>query len=156
MERPSQRRRAKVRSQTTAAGTDQFSVNLPTVTARMAAGKANGFRVADSGDELDRRILGMEKVVGAAFYRNILREYGRVNQPKLIRDVAIKQRVLESVARGIERLEAVLQRMDPNTVQAVLAKLQAPPLGQIADIKTLQHVVLGLEELAGPTQPHAA
>ena len=59
----------------------------------MAAGKANGFRVADSGDELDRRILGMEKVVGAAFYRNILREYGRVNQPKLIRDVAIKQKV---------------------------------------------------------------
>ena len=101
----------------------------------------------------------MEKVVGAAFYRNILREYGRVNQPKLIRDVAIKQKVLEtleSVARGIERLEAVLQRMDPNTVQAELAKLQAPPLGQIADMKTLQNVVLGLEEHAGPTHAHAA
>ena len=122
-------------------------------------GKANGFRAADSGDELDQRILGMEKVVGAAFYRNILREYGRVNQPKLIRDVTIKQRVLEmleSVARGIDRLEGVLKRMDPNTVQAVLAKLQAPPLGRIADMKTLQNVVLGLEELAGPTQPHAA
>ena len=36
-------------------------------------GKANGFRAADSGDELDECILGMEKVVGAAFYRNILR-----------------------------------------------------------------------------------
>jgi hypothetical protein len=98
----------------------------------------------------------MEKVVGAAFYRNLLREYGRVNQPKLIRDVGIKQKVLEmleSVARGIDRLEAVLKRMDPNTVQAVLAKLQAPPLGRIADMKTLQNVVLGLEELAGPTQP---
>jgi hypothetical protein len=56
--------------------------------------------------------------------------------------------MLESVARGIDRLEAVLKRMDPNTVQAVLAKLQAPPLGAITDIKTLQHVVLGLEELA--------
>ena len=101
----------------------------------------------------------MEKVVGAAFYRNILREYGRVNQPKLIRDVAIKQKVLEmleSVARGIKRLEAVLKRMDPNTVQAALAKLQAPPLGRIADMKTLQNIVLALEELAGPTQPHAA
>ena len=122
-------------------------------------GKADGFRAADSGDELDQRILGMEKVVGAAFYRNILREYGRVNQPKLIRDVTIKQRVLEmleSVARGIDRLEGVLKRMDPNTVQAVLSKLQAPPLGRIADMKTLQNVVLGLEELAGPTQPHAA
>ena len=121
--------------------------------------KADGFRAAESGDELDQRILGMEKVVGAAFYRNILREYGRVNQPKLICDVAIKQKVLEmleSVARGIERLEAVLKRMDPNTVQAVLAKLQVPSLGQISDHKTLQNVVLGLEELTGPNKPHAA
>ena len=93
----------------------------------------------------------MVEVVGAAFYRNILREYGRVNQPKLIREVAIKQKVLEmleSVARGIDRLEAVLKRMDPNIVQAVLVKLQAPPLGQIADMKTLQNAVLGLEEFA--------
>ena len=50
-------------------------------------------------------------------------------------------------------MEAVLKRMDPNTVQAVLAKLQAPPLDKIADLKTLQHVVLGLEELAGPNAP---
>ena len=50
-------------------------------------------------------------------------------------------------------LEAVLKRMDPNTVQAVLAKLQAPPLGQISDLKTLQRVVLGLEALAGPNDP---
>ena len=64
--------------------------------------------------------------------------------------------MLESVARGIDRLEAVTKRIDPNTVQVLLAKLQAPPLGQIADIKTLQNVVLGLEELAGPNQHHAA
>ena len=94
----------------------------------------------------------MAEDVGATFYRNILREHGLANQPKLIHDVSLKQKVLEmlgSVARGIERLEAVLQRMDPNTVQGVLAKVQAPRLGQIADIKTLQRVVLGLEEFAG-------
>ena len=122
-------------------------------------GKARGFRAADSGDELDQRILGMEKVVGAAFYRNILREYGRVNQPKLIREVPTKQKVLEmleSVARGIDRLEAVLQRMDANTVQTVLAKLPVPSLGQIADTKTLHNVVLGLEELAGPNKHEGA
>jgi hypothetical protein len=33
-----------------------------------------------------------------------------------------------------------------------LAKLQAPPLGEIADIKTLQHVVFGLEDLARPIE----
>ena len=100
----------------------------------------------------------MEKAVGTAFYRNILREYGRVNQPKLIRDATAKRKVLqmlESAARGIDRLEAVMKRSDPNTVQGLLAKLQAPPLGAIVDIKTLQRVVLGLEELAG-TSPHQA
>jgi len=35
-------------------------------------------------------------------------------------------------------------------VKGLLDKLQVPPLDPIADIKTLQSVVLGLEELAGP------
>jgi len=94
----------------------------------------------------------MEKALGTAFYRNILREYGRVNQPKLIRDAATKQKVLqmmESAARGIDRLEAITKRINPSTMEDMLAKLQAPPLGSITDIKTLQRVVLGLEELAG-------
>ena len=55
--------------------------------------KANGSASAVQGDDLDQRILQMEQAVGTSFYRNILREYGRVNQPKLIRDVAIKQKV---------------------------------------------------------------
>jgi hypothetical protein len=112
-----------------------------------------------SGDDLDARILGLEKAVGTTLFRGILREYGRVNQPKLLRDAAIKQKVLqmlECATRGLDRLEAVTQRLDPNTVKGLLDKLQVPPLNEIADIKTLQNVVLGLEELAGPTQPHAA
>ena len=112
-----------------------------------------------NGDDLDARILCMEKTVGTVLYRNILREYGRVNQPKLIRDPAVKRNVLqmlESAIRGIERLEAVTRRLDAKTVVALLAKLQAPPLGEISDMKTLQHVVFGLEELAGSDQHHAA
>jgi hypothetical protein len=120
-----------------------------------SAGTTTGGDIAD----LDARILGMEKAVGAAFYRNILRECGRVNQPKLIRDVAVKQRVLrmlESATRGFDRLDAVTKRLDPNTVAALLAKLQAPALNAIADMKTLEHVVFGLEDLAGPNQHNAA
>jgi hypothetical protein len=101
----------------------------------------------------------LEKAVGTALFRGILREYGRVNQPKLIRDAAIKRKVLqvlESATRGLDRLEAVTKRLDPNTVMGLLDKLQVPPLNEIADTKTLQHVVFGLEDLAGPTQPHAA
>jgi hypothetical protein len=110
------------------------------------------------GDDLDQRILLMEKAVGTALYRNVLREYGRVNQPKLIRETATKRKVLqmlESATRGFERLETVTKRLEPKTVEALLAKLQAPPLNNIADIRTLQNVVLGLEELAGPVQAHA-
>jgi len=121
--------------------------------------KANGSSAAAQADDLDERILCMERAVGTTFYRSILREYGRVNQPKLIRDASIKRKVLqmlESVTRGINRLEAVTKRLDPKTVEALLAKLQAPPLGEISDLKTLQHIVFGLEELAGPNEHHAA
>jgi hypothetical protein len=123
------------------------------------AGSANRSASKTNGDDLDERILCMEKRVGTALYRNILREYGRVNQPKLIRDAAVKRKVLqmlESATRGFDRLDDVTKRLDPNTVTALLAKLQAPPLDEIADLNTLQHVVLGLEELAGSNQHHAA
>ena len=83
-------------------------------------GKANGSSAAAQADDLDERILCMEKAVGTTFYRSVLREYGRVNQPKLIRDASIKRKVLqmlESVARGIDRLEAVTKRLDPKTVR---------------------------------------
>jgi hypothetical protein len=121
--------------------------------------KSNGSTAAGSGDDLDARILGLEKAVGTALFRGILREYGRVNQSKLIRDAAIKGKVLqmlESATRGLDRLEAVTQRLDPNTVKGLLDKLQIPPLNEIADIRTLQNVVFGLEELAGSDQHHAA
>jgi len=123
------------------------------------AAKSNGSAASGSGHDLDARILGLEKAVGTALFRGILREYGRVNQPKLIRDAATKRKVLqmlESATRGLDRLDAVTKLLDPNTVKGLLDKLQVPPLNEIADIKTLQNVVLGLEELAGPTQPHAA
>ncbi len=116
--------------------------------------KSNGSAATGSGDDLDARILGLEKAVGATLFKGILREYGRVNQPKLIRDAAIKGRVLqvlESATRGLGRLDAVTKGLDPNTVKRLLDKLQVPPLNEITDIKTLQHVVFGLEELAGPT-----
>ena len=123
-----------------------------------SAGNTNGTN-GNASNDLDGQILQMEASVGTPLYRNILREHGRVNQPKLIRDVAVKQkvlRVLESAARGLNRLNAAIQRLDSTTVSVLLAKLQAPPLDQIADMKTLEQVVFGLEELAGPNHHHAA
>jgi hypothetical protein len=123
------------------------------------AGNSNGGANGTSSDDLDVRISGLEKTVGTPLYRNILRECGRVNQPKLIRDPVVKRSVLqllESAARGFTRLEAVTKRLEPKTLEALLTKLQAPPLAEISDMKTLQHVVFGLEELSGPDRHHAA
>jgi len=154
-ERPNRAAYGNVRS-----GANVKSAN-PNVACNGHGGNGHSAGTATGGDsaDLDARILAMEKAVGTAFYRNILREYGRVNQPKLINDDAVKQRVLrilESATRGFDRLDAVTKRLDPNTVGALLAKLQAPPLNQIANMKTLEHVVFGLEELAGPNQHNAA
>jgi hypothetical protein len=123
------------------------------------AGDSKASASGGNGDDLDARIPCLEKTVGTVLYRNILREYGRVNQPKLIQDPAVKRTVLqmlESAARGIARLDAVTKRLDAKTVEALLAKLQAPNISEISDMKTLQHVVFGLEELASSDQHHAA
>ena len=101
--------------QATATMDKQPLAQLPPQMATAATGKARPRRLTahlplPKTDDLDERILCMEKAVGTTFYRSILREYGRVNQPKLIRDAIIKRKVLqmlESVARGIDRLEAV-------------------------------------------------
>ena len=116
------------------------------------SGNGNG-RDGMQDRELDDRIAKLEAAVGPAFYRSVLRQHGHANQPRLIRDTATKERVLnilESATRGFERLQAVTKRLPPETVSALLAKLQAPAPSQIKDIQTLQAVVFGLEELAGP------
>ena len=116
------------------------------------SGNGNGHSRSDHGD-IDLRIAKFEALVGTAFYRNVLREHGRANQPKLIRDAGAKEhvlKVLESAQRGFGRLQTVTKRLPSETVTALLAKLQAPALNAIPDMKTLQAIVLGLEELAGP------
>ena len=116
------------------------------------SGNGNGHGATKDPD-LDGRIAKLEAAVGSAFYRNVLRQHGRANQPRLIRDLAAKERVLsilESATRGFGRLQAVTKRLPPETVTALLAKLQAPAPSEITDMKTLEMVVLGLEELAGP------
>src|ERR1017187_10020945 len=57
------------------------------------AGDSKAAANGANGDNLDARILSMEKTVGTVLYRNMLREYGRVNQPKLIQDSAVKRTV---------------------------------------------------------------
>jgi len=113
---------------------------------------------ANSGvDELDTRIVSLEKAIGPNLYRSVLREYGKAAHPRLIMDAPTKRRVLEileSAERGINRLSAVRKRIDPKMLETLLAKIQAPPLAEIADMKTLRDVVFGLEQLADSPPAH--
>ncbi len=113
---------------------------------------------ANSGvDELDTRIMSLEKAIGPILYRSVLREYGKAAHPRLIMDAPTKRRVLEileSAERGINRLSAVRKRIDPKMLETLLAKIQAPPLAEIADMKTLRDVVFGLEQLADSPPAH--
>jgi ABC-type transport system involved in cytochrome bd biosynthesis fused ATPase/permease subunit len=82
-----------------------------------------------------------------------MREYGHANQPHLVRDIQQKKilDVLESATRGLRRVEAVLDRVPEQQISALLAKLQAPPLNEIADMpksrQQLKHRILRLLDL---------
>jgi hypothetical protein len=110
-------------------------------------------------DELNARILALEKAVGQRLYHAVLREYGKSDDPKLMKDPSTKLRVLqvlESAVRGFDRLSSVRKRLDPKTLESLLAKIQAPPLAEIGDMKTLRDVVFGLEQLADSPAAHTA
>ena len=114
---------------------------------------------SQNGSELDKRIAALQETVGAKLYRWVLREYGHANQPHLVRDAQQKKKildVLESATRGLRRMEAVLDRVPDQQVSALLAKLQAPPLNEIADMPTLVQVVQGLEGIVNGSHPSAA
>ena len=114
---------------------------------------------AQNGSDLDKCIAALQETVGAKLYRWVLREYGHANQPHMVKDPQQKKKileVLESATRGLRRMEAVLDRVPEKQVSALLSKLQAPPLNEIADMPTLVQVVQGLEGIVNGSHPSAA
>jgi hypothetical protein len=114
---------------------------------------------SQNGSDLDNRIAALQETVGIKLYRWVLREYGHANQPHLVLDIQQKKKildVLESATRGVRRMEAVLERVPEQQVSALLAKLEAPPLNEIADMPTLVQVVQGLEGIINGSHPSAA
>ena len=53
-----------------------------------------GTSVTNSADELDSRIVALEKTVGARLYRSVLREFGKFEHPNLVKDPLAKEKVL--------------------------------------------------------------
>jgi Rad52/22 family double-strand break repair protein len=98
----------------------------------------------------------MENKIGKRLYRGLLKRVARVWSPDQITDIAVRQQVLaqmQGAERGIARLEAAQARLAPETVQRVIASLNAPPQ-KIEDLQTLHSLVVAMEEEGDrPTQP---
>jgi Rad52/22 family double-strand break repair protein len=109
-----------------------------------------------NGGGLITEIEAMETKIGKRLYRGLLKRVARVWSPDQIHDVAVRQQVLaqmQGAERGIARLEAAQARLAPETVQRVIASLNAAPQ-KIEDLQTLHSLVVALEQEGdATTQP---
>jgi hypothetical protein len=93
----------------------------------------------------------MEKPLGKALYRGLLKTVARAWKPADIRDAALLQKLLthmQSADRGLQRLQSILGRIGPDALRPVLSSLQLKSLEQIDNLDTLQRIVLALEAKA--------
>jgi hypothetical protein len=101
-----------------------------------------------SGDLL-REIERMERVVGKRMYRGLLKSVARVWSPKEIQDHAIQEKVLahmQAAERGLSRAKAARDKAGLGVFAAVLGSLRLGSLDQVDNLKTLQEIVIALEE----------
>jgi hypothetical protein len=102
----------------------------------------------------------LEESLGGKLYRWVVREYGHANKPHLVRDIQLKKKildVLESATRACGAWRSSLDHIPEQEVGALLAKLRAPPLSEIADMPRLVQVAQGLEGVVNNgSHPNAA
>jgi hypothetical protein len=104
---------------------------------------------AGNGDVL--QIERMERVVGKRIYRGLLKSTARVWNPKDIQDPAIQVKVLahlQAAERGLRRAIAARERAGLAAFAAILRSLRLSSLDQVDNLKTLQQIVVALEEVA--------
>lgn len=100
-----------------------------------------------NGGGLIAEIGAMENKIGKRLYRGLLKRVARAWCPDQIRDIAVQRQVLaqmQGAERGVARLEAAQARLAPETVQRIVASLNAPP-AKIEDLQTLHSLVVALE-----------
>jgi len=117
-------------------------------------GQHNGHSPGARGDLL-REIERMERVVGKRMFRGLLKGVARVWTPKEIQDKAIQERVLahmQAAERGLSRAKAARDKVGLGVFAAVLGPLRLSSLDQVDNLKTLQQIVLALEEGATRTR----
>jgi hypothetical protein len=116
---------------------------------RATAGNCgNGHGEGAKGDVL-REIEQMERVVGKRMYRGLLKTVARVWSPKEIQNKAIQEKVMahmQAAERGLSRAKAARDKAGLGVFAAVLGSLRLGSLDQVDNLKTLQEIVIALEE----------
>jgi len=109
---------------------------------------------AGDANALVRQIEAMAELLGWRLYRGLLKTGARVWNPTEIRDADVLRKVLaqmQGAERGLQRLEAALNRVEPETIVPILRSLRLNSLNQIDCLESLKKVVLAAEEAAGLT-----
>ena len=111
----------------------------------------NGNGASVQGGSLVREIEQMERALGKRMYRGLLKTLARVWNPKDIQDPAIQQKVLahmQAAERGFRRLDAVLERVEPEALTQILRSLKLQSIDRVDNLQTLREIVLALETAA--------
>src|SRR5713101_4500751 len=119
---------------------------------RAAAGNGgNGQHNDDANGHRDTVLHEIEQVVGKRMYRGLLKTVARVWTPKDIQDQAIQEKVLahmQAAERGLRRAEAARDKAGLAAFAGILGSLKLSSLDQVDNLKTLQEIVVALEDRA--------
>jgi hypothetical protein len=99
--------------------------------------------------DLVREIEQMEQALGKRMYRGLLKTVARVWNPKDIQDPALQAKVLahmQAAERGFRRAEAARDKAGLAAFAGILGSLKLSSLERVDNLKTLQEIVVALED----------
>jgi hypothetical protein len=98
----------------------------------------------------------MADLLGKGLYRGLLKTIATAWKPSDIADIGVLEKVfthMQAAERGLERLEAALDRTGPEPLATILRSFNLNSLDRVESLDTLHKIVLALEARAvSPTE----
>ena len=111
-----------------------------------------GIQASKIQDAFVCQIEAMAEPLGRRLYRGILKTVARAWNPSEIREGDVLGRVLaqmQSAERGLRRLEAALDKSEPEILGPILRSLRLNSIDQLDSLDSLKRLVLEVERAAG-------
>ena len=102
-------------------------------------------------EKLANEIEALSQTLGRGLYRGLLRDFARVWNPNEIHDAVTQKKVLQymhAAQRGLQRLEAVLERTGHKALIPILDSMGFKSLERVDNLQALKEIVLHLENTA--------